>query len=89
MAMECKGRDLQMIAEILGRILDRESTSIDVEEDMYQAGLTSIMVLPLLVELESSFQIMIPDAEFIEARTPSALARLIGQLRDCSSTAKV
>ena len=72
-------RDLQALKEILCRVLSRESIAED--EDIYEAGLTSIMALPLLSEIEHTFELTIPDADFLDARTPRALAQLIQQLR--------
>jgi acyl carrier protein len=72
-------RDLETIGQILSRLLGRES--MDADEDIYEAGLTSIMVLPLLGEIEDTFHLTIPDTEFLDARTTRALARLIQKLR--------
>jgi acyl carrier protein len=79
MQKEYTEQDLGTLMEILGRFLNR--TSIVEDEDIYHAGLTSIMVLPLLAEIEDTFQLTIPDAEFLNARTPRALAQMIQQLR--------
>ena len=72
-------QDLGTLKEILCRLLSLESILED--QDIYQAGLTSIMVLPLLAEIEDTFQLTIPDADFLDARTPRALAQTIHQLR--------
>jgi acyl carrier protein len=72
-------RDLETIGQILSRLLGRES--MDADEDIYEAGLTSIMVLPLLGEIEDTFHLTIPDTELLDARTTRALARLIQKLR--------
>jgi acetyltransferase-like isoleucine patch superfamily enzyme/acyl carrier protein len=72
-------RDLQSVIEIAGRILNGERLTAD--EDLYEAGLTSIMVLPLLAALESAFQLTIPDADFLDARTPRAVVQMIQRLR--------
>ena len=77
---EYAGRDLEMLKEILCRLLSRET--IVEDEDIYEAGLTSIMVLPLLSEIEDHFKLTIPDAEFSDARTPRTLAQLIQRLRN-------
>jgi acyl carrier protein len=79
MQKEYAEQDLETLKEILGRFLSRES--IVEDEDIYHAGLTSIMVLPLLAEIEDTFQLTIPDAEFLNARSPRALAQMIQQLR--------
>jgi acyl carrier protein len=80
MQKENAERDLEALKEILCRLLSREN--IVEDEDIYQAGLTSIMVLPLLAEIEDTFQLTVPDADFLNARTPRALAQMIQQLRD-------
>jgi acyl carrier protein len=80
MQKENAERDLEALKEILCRLLSRER--IVEDEDIYQAGLTSIMVLPLLAEIEDTFQLTVPDADFLNARTPRALAQMIQQLRD-------
>jgi acyl carrier protein len=81
MAVAYTEGDLRGITEILCRLLSKDRVSVEADGDIYQMGFTSIMVLPLLVELEESFHVVIPDAEFMEARTVRALAELIGQLR--------
>jgi acyl carrier protein len=80
MQKENAERALETIKEILGRLLSRDSIVDD--EDIYEAGLTSIMVLPLLAEIEDTFQLTIPDDDFLEARTPLSLAQLIQRLRN-------
>jgi acyl carrier protein len=80
MQKEYTEQDLEMLKETLCRFLSRESVGED--EDIYQAGLTSIMVLPLLAEIEDTFQLTVPDADFLNARTPRALAQMVQQLRD-------
>jgi acyl carrier protein len=79
MAVDYDEEDLKSVMEITCRILDKETSPAD--EDLYEAGLTSIMVLPLLADLESVFQLTIPDADFLDARTPRALAQMIHRLR--------
>lgn len=71
---------LQKIRVLVGRLLSKDTVLPD--EDIYNAGLTSIMVLPLLAELEDSFQMSIPDDEFLNARTARELARMIQKLRE-------
>jgi acyl carrier protein len=79
MPQEYVRQDLETLKEILRRLLNR--TNIVDDEDIYLAGLTSIMVLPLLAEVEETFGLSIPDDDFLNARTPRALAQLIRQLR--------
>ncbi|HEX5424661.1 MAG TPA: acyl carrier protein [Candidatus Acidoferrales bacterium] len=79
MTSEAAQQDLQTVKKVICQILTLDDILPD--DDLYQAGLTSVMVLPLLSELESSFQITIPDADFLDARTPLALAEMIHRRR--------
>jgi acyl carrier protein len=78
MAVGHDEKDLQTVMEITSRILNRENLLAD--DNLYEAGLTSLTVLALLAELESAFQLIIPDAEFLDACTPVALAQIIYHL---------
>ena len=51
------------------------------DEDLYDAGFSSVNALQLLVELESAFDVTIPDDEFISARTPRRLSNLVTRLQ--------
>jgi acyl carrier protein len=53
---------------------------IDPNQDFYNAGVTSVVALSLLMELESAFSVSIPDDKFIAARTVNALASVIAEL---------
>lgn len=56
---------------------------LDPDEDFYDAGVTSIMVLPLLTEVEDRFHISIPQEAFLNARTCRLLsAQIAGVIRD-------
>jgi len=72
-------QDLQKIKQILFGLLSQEA--LDDDEDIYDAGLTSIMVLPLLSEIENTFGLSIPDNDFLDAHTPRALAQMVQRLR--------
>lgn len=72
-------QDIHTIKEILNQLLSQETIGDD--EDIYEAGVTSIMVLPLLSEIEDKFGVTIPDNEFLDAKTPRALAQVIQRLR--------
>ncbi len=52
------------------------------DEDFYAAGFSSIRALQLLMELETRFDVNIPDDEFIKARTASELARMLDRVRE-------
>jgi acyl carrier protein len=56
--------------------------SVASDQDIYQAGFSSIRVLELLLALEEEFGIKIPDKDFITARTPKDIAALIERLRE-------
>lgn len=71
--------DLATLKEVLCRVLDQKS--IDGDQDIYEAGLTSIMVLPFLVEIEDAFGLTLPESDFLDRRTLRGLAQLIQQLR--------
>jgi acyl carrier protein len=73
-------QDMQAIKEMLKRLLNHEHIGDD--EDIYEAGLSSIMVLPLLSEIEDAFGLTIPDSEFLDAHTPRALAQIVQRLRN-------
>ena len=53
----------------------------DADQDFYDAGVTSVMALPLLMELESRFEISVPDDLFIPARTARQLHTLVSGLK--------
>ncbi|MCZ2147306.1 MAG: acyl carrier protein [Bryobacterales bacterium] len=52
------------------------------DQDFYDAGFTSIMALPLLMELEGQFNVTIPDDLFIGARTARSLSEVIAGLQN-------
>src|SRR5262245_13087969 len=56
----------------IGKISD-----IGPDEDFYDAGFSSINALELLLELESAYEVSIPDDRFIEVRTIRLLQELI------------
>jgi acyl carrier protein len=57
------------------------ATDLKPDEDFYHAGITSIMVLPVLLDLEDLYHVSIPDSRFIAARTPRAIASMIVELQ--------
>lgn len=68
-----------VIATLVARIANIAAPSPDA--DMYVAGLASTDALELLVELEDSFGISIPDERFITARTANELGAVVNELR--------
>ncbi|WP_437314787.1 acyl carrier protein [Sorangium sp. So ce385] len=51
--------------------------AIQPDDDIYDAGFSSIRALQLLTELEDQFNVTLPDDKFSLARTPRALSALI------------
>ncbi len=47
------------------------------DQDFYDAGVTSVQALPLLLELEERFQVTIPDDKFVAARSARRLSEII------------
>ena len=70
---------LPTILEILARI--GGIPNIAPDQDFYDAGLSSVSALPLLLELEERFGLSIPDERFIAARTAVDLEKLLDELR--------
>jgi acyl carrier protein len=56
------------------------------DQDFYEAGVTSVQSLPLLLELEERFQVTIPDDQFVAARSARRLSEMIQNLskRECA-----
>ncbi len=52
------------------------------DQDFYDAGVTSLQALPLLMELESRFDVAIPDERFVTARNPRGLSAVIQELKE-------
>jgi acyl carrier protein len=69
---------LERVTKILCGLLERNA--LDPDEDFYDAGVTSTMMLPLLVELEEAFGLALPEEDFMDSRTANALAHLISRI---------
>ena len=54
--------------------------SLDPGQDFYEAGVSSVASLQLVMQLESDWGVSIPDEEFVAARTPLAVHALVGRL---------
>jgi acyl carrier protein len=56
------------------------------DQDFYEAGVTSVQALPLLLELEERFQVSIPDDRFVAARSARHLSEMIQDIskRECA-----
>jgi acyl carrier protein len=57
-------------------------TNIVPDKDFYEAGVSSIVSLSILLELEERFGVSIPDARFANARTVNDLNQLVMDLRE-------
>ena len=55
---------------------------LDPDQDFYDAGVTSVQALPLLMELEEKFEVNIPDDRFLTARTPRAMYLVLADLKN-------
>ncbi len=55
--------------------------SLGADQDIYDAGMSSLHALTLLLDLEDSFAVAIPDTEFMKARTPRSLFSVIDAAR--------
>lgn len=72
------GRSLNDLMPILRKTLGTDSLTPD--EDFYDAGITSIMVLPLIAEIEEHFGVVISDNDFQNANTGREVAAYIETL---------
>jgi acyl carrier protein len=70
--------DLDRVTGIVCRLARLDA--LDVDADIYAAGLTSVNALPLLFEIEDAFRIALPDDDFIQARTVRALHALVARV---------
>jgi acyl carrier protein len=67
----------------------RDVTGVNLEQpdqDFYEAGVTSVQALPLLLELEERFRVSIPDDQFVAARSARRLSEMIQDIskRECA-----
>ena len=71
--------ELTRVTELVRR--HGELAALEPDQDIYEAGLSSAAALMLVMELETVWGVSIPDADFIAARTPRALATLVTGLK--------
>jgi acyl carrier protein len=75
--------DTECLNTVLAVIHETSGVSITTPDlDYYDLGVTSIQALPLLLELESRFEVSIPDDRFMSVRSARGLADLISELRN-------
>jgi acyl carrier protein len=70
-------------SETIASIIKQQAgiSDLKLDEDFYDAGLTSLASLNLLLELEDRFNVSIADAQFIACRTVNDLASMIEGLQ--------
>jgi acyl carrier protein len=73
---ECLQRVTATIREVCG------VDGLAPDQDFYDAGVSSVQALPLLMELESRFDISIPDGRFVAARSAGALSSMIREIKE-------
>ena len=74
--------DPEFLAAVVDVIREVSGLSdIPPDSDFYEAGVTSVQSLPLLMELETRFEVAIPDDRFIAARSARQLSALIGEMK--------
>jgi acyl carrier protein len=71
--------EMDAILEIIKRVSGLATVTPD--EDFYDAGVASVQALPLLLDLESEFNVTISDEQFLAARSARALQQMIAALR--------
>jgi acyl carrier protein len=78
---------LDSLDAVLNAIRDVTGVTLEQpDQDFYDAGVTSVQSLPLLLELEDRFQVTIPDDQFVAARSARRLSEMIQDLskRECA-----
>jgi acyl carrier protein len=71
--------ELQRIIAIVCEV--GKVSGLGPDDDLYDAGFSSVNALQLLMELEAAFEVIIPDDDFINARSPRALHAIADRLR--------
>jgi acyl carrier protein len=78
---------LDSLDAVLNAIRDVTGVNlVQPDQDFYDAGVTSVQALPLLLELEDRFQVTIPDDQFVAARSARRLSEMIQDIskRECA-----
>lgn len=71
--------DLDRVCAIVARV--GELDAIAPDQDFYAAGIDSMRAMDIMLDLETEFEVTIPDDQFVKARTPTALHELVGRMR--------
>jgi acyl carrier protein len=73
------------LAEIVRQVMPERSSpaSLDADTDLYEAGLTSMAMVKLMLAVEVEFDVSIPDADLHpdNFRSIGAVEALVGRLR--------
>ncbi len=72
-------KDLERIMLIVCEV--GKISQIQPDDDIFEAGFSSINVLQLLVELETALEVSIPDDQFIKSRSPREICAVVEQSR--------
>jgi acyl carrier protein len=70
---------LDRIAAVVCRVGGIER--IGPDDDYFDAGLSSVRALELLIELENDCRVSIPDDQFVAARTVRALHDVVARIK--------
>ncbi len=74
--LEANLQEVTATIEEIGRL-----RGLAPEQDFYDAGMSSVASLTLLIELESRFGVSLPDEKFMECRSARQVAELITELQ--------
>jgi len=69
--------DIDKIISIICEI--GQLTAIGPDDDVFDAGFSSVRSLELLIRLEDTFNVSIPDDQFISCRTSRALCEVVAK----------
>jgi acyl carrier protein len=73
----------QLLTAVIGVISEIGGLAdLQPDQDFYDAGLTSVQALPLLLELEARLDVTIPDDQFMAARTARGLSDVVRGIRE-------
>ncbi len=76
---ELSSSTVQTVVTIIKSIAEIDELTPD--QDFYDAGLTSLASLSLLLDLEERFNVKISDERFIACRTANELSAVIEELQ--------
>ena len=77
--------ELETITQLISQV--GKIPAVAPDADIFDAGFVSINALELLVELETQFDVSIPDDDFLKARTPRDLMEMVSRLKNQGSLA--